>query len=143
MPARVDAIVVLGGAGNRLGLGEHLAAEGRSHVLLVSEGLPFTLPSGLCGRHSAAVTVICFNPVPGTTQGEAEYVSRLAKQRGWRSLALVTTPDQVWRAELRFRRCFSGDVYSVTTPLPAGQWPFAVAYQWASTIKAEIVNTSC
>lgn len=142
MPAHVDAIVVLGGAGNRLGLGEQLAGQGRSRVLVVSEGLP-TVPPGLCTQHARAVVVICFNPDPGTTQGEAEYVSRLAKQHGWRSLVLVTTPDQIWRAELRFRRCFSGDVYGVTTPLPASQWPFAIAYQWGSTIKAVIVNASC
>ncbi len=142
MPAHVDAIVVLGGAGSRLGLGERLAEEGRSRVLVVSEGLP-TYPPALCAQHVGAATVICFNPSPGTTQGEAEYVSRLAKQRGWRSLVLVTTPDQVWRAELRFRRCFSGDVFTVTTPLPGGQWPFAIAYEWGSTIKAEFVNTGC
>ena len=143
MPAHVDAIVILGGQGNRLGLGEQLAKQGRSHVLVVSEGLPFTLPPGLCGQHTAAETVICFAPDPWTTQGEAEYTARLAKQYGWHSLVLVTTPDQIWRAELRFRRCFSGKLYGVTTPLPAIWWPYAIPYQWLATAKAELVNTSC
>ena len=143
MPAHVDAIVVLGGQGNRLGLGEQLATQGRSRVLVVSEGLPFNLPPGLCGRHTATVTVFCFDPDPGNTQGEAEYTSRLAKQHGWHSLVLVTTPDQLWRAELRFRRCFPGKIYGITTALPASQWPYAIAYQWLAAAKAVTVNTSC
>lgn len=142
MPAHVDAIVVLGGQGDRLDFGERLANEDRSRFLVLSEGLPW-IPPGLCGHRFPVLRVICFQPEPDTTVGEAEYTARLAKQHGWRSLVLVTTPDQIWRAELRFRRCFSGRVYGVTTPLPAGQWPYAVAYQWIATAKAELVDTSC
>jgi uncharacterized SAM-binding protein YcdF (DUF218 family) len=142
MPAHVDAIVVLGGEGSRLDLGEQLAAERRAHLLVLSKGLPWIRP-GLCEQHSAALTVICFQADPATTQGEARYTARLAKQHGWRSLVLVTTPDQTWRAELRFQRCFSGDVYGVTTPLPKTQWPYAIAYQWVASVKAVVVNRSC
>jgi uncharacterized SAM-binding protein YcdF (DUF218 family) len=142
MPARVDAIVVLGGQGSRLDLGMSLAAADRSSFLLLSEGLPWIRP-GLCGEHSGSVTIICFQPVPDTTQGEAEYAARLAKQHNWHSLALVTTPDQVWRAKLRFQRCYSGTIYAATTPLPKSQWPLMIAYQWAATIKAEVVNRDC
>jgi len=87
--------------------------------------------------------VICFFPSPDTTQGEAEATSRLAKEHGWHSIVLVTTPDQTWRAELRFRHCYSGKIYGVTAPLPAYLWPVMIAYQWAATIKAEVVNRSC
>jgi uncharacterized SAM-binding protein YcdF (DUF218 family) len=141
MPAHVDAIVVLGGKGSRAALGERLAAERRADFLVLSEGA--LIPTGLCEQHTATVTVICFMPDPVTTQGEARYAARLAKQHGWRSLVLVTTPDQIWRAELRFRRCFSGKVYGITTPLPGIRWPYAIAYQWAATAKAVLVNQSC
>jgi uncharacterized SAM-binding protein YcdF (DUF218 family) len=87
--------------------------------------------------------VICFNPIPGTTQGEAEKTARLARQYGFRSIVVVTTPDQTWRTELRFGRCFSGKIYAVTTPLPMHMWPLMIAYQWAASIKAEVVNRSC
>ena len=142
MPAHVDAIVVLGGEGSRLDLGEQLAAERRAHFLVLSEGLPWIRP-GLCEQHSAALTVICFQADPATTQGEARYTTQLAEQNGWRSLVLVTTPDQIWRAALRFQRCFPGEVYSITTPLPRNRWPYAIAYQWAATAKAITVNRSC
>ncbi len=142
MPEHVDAIVVLGGQGDRLDLGERLANQNRSRFLVLSQGLPW-IPPGLCGHRFPVLRVICFQPDPDTTQGEAEYTSRLAKQYGWHSLVLVTTPDQIWRAELRFRRCFTGNVYGVTTSLPAGQWPYAVGYQWLATAKAVLAGTSC
>ena len=51
-------------------------------------------------------SVLCFQPNPDTTQGEAEGTARLAKKYGFHSIVLVTTPDQTWRAELRFRPFF-------------------------------------
>ena len=141
MPARVDAMVVPGGAGNRLGKALMLAGQGRARYLVLSQGM-FIAPN-LCGTHVRSATVICFQPTPETTQGEAEAIARFAKQYGWRSIVLVTTPDQTWRAELRFRRCYGGKIYAVTTPLPALKWPYMIAYQWAATVKAEFVNRSC
>jgi uncharacterized SAM-binding protein YcdF (DUF218 family) len=142
MPAHVDAIVVLGGQGHRLDYGLRLANENRAHYLVLSEGLPW-IPPGECGREYPTLTVLCSQPSPDTTQGEAVSIARLARQYGWHSLVLVTTPDQTFRAELRFRRCFPGAVFGVTTPLPAGQWPSAIAYQWAATSKAELINRGC
>lgn len=141
VPARVDAIVVPGGRGNRLGMALTLASQGRARYLVLSEGMP--IPPSLCGTRVGSAIVICFQPTPDTTQGEAEATARIAKQYGWRSIVLVTTPDQTWRAELRFRRCYSGKIYAVTTPLPAHMWPFKIAYQWVATVKAELVNRSC
>jgi uncharacterized SAM-binding protein YcdF (DUF218 family) len=141
MPARVDAIVVPGGPGNRLGAALTLAGQGRARYLVLSEGM--FIPPSLCGTHVGSAAVICFQPTPDTTQGEAEGTARLAKQYRWRSIVLVTTPDQIWRAELRFRRCYSGETYAVSTPLPVLKWPFMIAYQWVATVKAELVNRSC
>lgn len=141
MPARVDAIVVPGGPGNRIHAAEHLAEQDRARYLVLSQGE--YVPPDLCGAHLGIAVVICFLPSPDTTQGEAEATARLAKQYGWQSIALLTTPDQTWRAELRFRRCYSGRIYGVTTPLPPTMWPVTIIYQWAATAKAEFVNRSC
>jgi uncharacterized SAM-binding protein YcdF (DUF218 family) len=144
MPARVDAIVVLGGPGDRLGKGLELAHQGRAPALVVSEGLPQpTIPSSVCGPHGHPFKVICFQPEPGTTQGEAEFIGRVAKQYRWRSVVLVTTPDQDTRARIRFGRCFAGHIYVVTTPLPASEWAYQIAYQWAATFKAVVLQRSC
>lgn len=142
MPARVDAIVVLGGADNRLGLGLQLARERRAPYLLLSLGLPW-LPPGVCQQHVGSAQVICFRPVPDTTQGEAEGASKIARQHGWRSIVLVTTRDQVWRAHLRFERCYSGQIYGVGSAIPWYQWPYQVGYQWVGTLKAEFTERGC
>ena len=141
MPARVDAIVVLGGPGDRLGKGLELAHQGRAPVLVISEGL--LIPPHVCGPQGQALKVICFQPEPATTQGEAEFAGRLARQYRWRSMVLVTTPDQDTRARIRFGRCFDGSIYVVTTPLPASQWIYHIAYQWAASFKAVVLQRSC
>jgi uncharacterized SAM-binding protein YcdF (DUF218 family) len=143
MPARVDAIVVLGGTGNRLDLGMRLASEDRAPYLVLSLGLPW-VPPGICrGGHAGHARVICFRPSPDTTQGEAEGASRIARRRGWRSMVVVTTRDQVWRARLRFARCYSGRLYGLGAPVAWDEWPYAIAYQWLGTIKAEIAQRGC
>lgn len=142
MPARVDAIVVLGGGGDRLGLGMRLAQEDKASYLVLSRGLPW-IPPGMCAGHVGPAKVICFKPNPPTTQGEAEDASRIARNYGWTSMVLVTTEDQVWRAHLRFERCFSGEIDGVAAPIPWYSWPYAVLYQWAGTVKAEINQRGC
>ena len=142
VPARVDAIVVLGGDGDRLDHGLQLASDGRAPYLVLSLGLPW-IPPGLCQGRVGQAQVICFQPDPDTTQGEARGASQLASQYGWKSMVLVTTQDQVWRAHLRFERCYSGRIYGVASPVAWYRWPYAVLYQWAGTLKAETYQRGC
>jgi hypothetical protein len=141
MPAKVDAIVVPGGPGDRLDPALNLARGDRARYLVLSEG--DYVPPEICGTKVGTATVLCFQPDPDTTQGEAEGTARLAKEYGFHSIVLVTTPDQTWRAKLRFGRCYNGRIFAVTTPLPLHQWPYQIAYQWAATFKAEAVNRGC
>ncbi len=78
MPARVDAIVVPGGPGQRVRAAERLAAQGRTRYLVISQAQ--YVPPNLCGTHINTALVICFQPSSATTQGEAEATARLAKQ---------------------------------------------------------------
>jgi uncharacterized SAM-binding protein YcdF (DUF218 family) len=135
--------VVLGGPGNRLGTGLALARQGRAPVLVISEGLPVPVPPGLCASRGVSFRVVCFQPDPGTTQGEAEFAGRLATREHWTSVVLVTTPDQDTRARIRFGRCFTGTVYVVTTPLALSSWPYEIAYQWGAILKAEVLQRGC
>jgi hypothetical protein len=89
------------------------------------------------------VTLICFHPVPPTTQGEAEFVGRLAKKYHWRSIAVVAITPQDTRARLRVGRCFPGRIYVVTAPIRLGTWPYQIAYEWGALIKAVIMQRSC
>lgn len=140
-PARVSAIVMLAGPGDRLPVALRLAAEHRAPVLVVSRG--WMGYGGPCLPPISGVTTICFDPDPGDTRGEAEYVGRLAKRYGWTSLLLVAIRPQAVRAQLLFRRCFGGQVYVSTAPLPMGGWPYQIAYGWGALLKAEFAIRGC
>jgi hypothetical protein len=143
MPAKVNAIVVLAGPGKVQPAALDLARQHRAPYLVVSLGTP---PSGNhCPRPISGVKTICFNPVPASTQGEAEFVGRLAKRYHWRSVTVVTITSQDTRARLRVQRCFAGQVYVQTVPPnPAfTNWPYQIAYQWGALIKALVFQRGC
>jgi hypothetical protein len=141
MSARVSAIVMLDSPGNSMNIALRLARQHRASFLVVSLGTPDSGPR--CPRPISDVTVICFNPVPVTTQGEAESVGRLARQYHWHSVAVVTITPQDSRARLRVERCFAGPVYVVTTPIALTSWPYEIAYEWGALVKALVVQRGC
>jgi hypothetical protein len=143
MPARVSAIVMLNGPGDRLHTALDLARQHRAPYVVISRGSPYWGHGSVCGPAIPHVKVICFNPSPATTKGEAEFLGRLARKYHWRSVALVTITPQDTRARLRVARCFPGPVYAVTAPLPLSAWPFQIAYEWAATVKALIFERGC
>ena len=116
----------------------------RRSALLSSKGLGW-LPPGICTEHVGSATVLCFQPNPDTTQGESEGFAKLAKQHSWRSVALVTSQEQAWRAKLWFNRCYpSGQYYSVGPKLSLSMViPSGVIYESGATVKAEVFDRSC
>jgi hypothetical protein len=141
MPARVDAIVMFNGPGNRLDTAMKLAWMHRAPVLVISQSSPFWGHGSVCAPKIPGVRIICFDPNPATTRGE--FIARLAKRDHWHSIAVVTTAPQNTRARLRVRRCFNGHVYVVNAPLTTYEWPAEVAYEWAATMKALLLQPSC
>jgi uncharacterized SAM-binding protein YcdF (DUF218 family) len=119
-----DAVVVLGaasGASDRLPAALRLVKSGIADTLVV-----LTPPEdgSLC-HPGAPYEVICINPRPFTTQGEAEAVGRLAKRRSWRKLTVVTSSYHVTRARFLLSRCFHGSlvvVGSKGTGFSVGPW---------------------
>jgi len=141
MPPRVSAIVMLDGPGDPLNVALRLARQHRAPFLVVSLGTP---ESGYhCPAPIPRVRVICFNPRPATTQGEAEFFGRLARKYHWHSIAAVAIAPQDSRARLRIERCFTGPVYVVTAPIAPTSWPFQIAYEWGALIKAMVIQRSC
>ena len=140
-PARADAVVMLAGPGSRLPVALELAREHRAPVLVISRG--WMGYGGPCPPPTPGVRTICFDPDPGDTRGEAEHVVALARRYGWHSLIVVATRPQAVRAQLLLRRCFSGSVSVATAPVPAGSWPYQIAYGWGSLIKAVFFVRGC
>jgi len=140
-PAGADAIVMLAGPGSRLPVALRLAREHRAPVLVVSQG--WMGYGGPCPPPTTGVRTICFDPDPGNTRGEAEYVGALARRYGWHSLIVVATRPQAVRAQLLFGRCFGGPVHVATASLAPGDWPYQIAYGWGALIKAAILVRGC
>lgn len=141
VPAHADAVVMLAGPGDRLPVALELAREHRAPVLVVSRG--WMGYSGPCPAPTDGVRTICFDPNPGDTRGEAEYVGQLARQLGWHSLIVVATAPQAVRAQLLVGRCFSGQVNVATAPLALTAWPYQLAYGWGALVKAVALDRSC
>lgn len=140
-PATANAIVMLAGTGDRLPVALALARDHRAPVLVVSRG--WMGYGGPCPPPTPGVKTICFDPDPGTTRGEAEYVGKLASRYGWHSLIVVATRPQAVRARLMMGRCFAGTTYMVTAPLTLSSWPYQIIYGWGALFKAMFVVTSC
>ena len=141
MPARVSAIVMLAGPGNRLPVALQLAREHRAPVLVISRG--WQGYGGPCPAAIAGVRLICFDPNPGVTRGEAEFTGQLTKRYHWRSVVLVATNGQDTRARILMRRCFGGSIYVVTASVPWDNWPYEIAYGWGALVKALVVHRAC
>lgn len=140
-PSSVNAIVMLAGPGNRLPLALRLAREHRAPVLVVSQG--WMGYGGPCPAPVPGVRLMCFDPNPGDTRGEAEYVGHLAERYDWHSILVVASQPQAVRAQLLVRRCFSGQAYVVSASIPAGSWPYQLAYGWGALFKAVFLMRSC
>jgi hypothetical protein len=118
-----------------------LARAHRAPVLVISQGQHGY--GGPCPPATPGVKLICFDPDPGNTRGEAEYAGQLAKKYHWNSVVLVTTRAQDTRARILVGRCFGGSVYAVTGSLPFGSWPYQIAYEWGALFKALVLYRSC
>jgi hypothetical protein len=136
-----DAVVVLGGQEYkaRLQTADVMLKRFPGSVVVVS------IPSGIAcpPQPPGASAILCFSPNPSTTQGEARTAAKLATQYGWKSIEVVTTADQVWRARLRFSRCWSGDLTIVRSDSSIYSRLRAVPYEIAATIKAETLQRGC
>ena len=140
-PARVDAIVMLAGDGNTVGTAVQLADQHRAPMLVISTGHDgFGDP---CPPKPRGVTLICFEPNPANTRGEAEYIGKLAARYHWRSIIVVAIPPQDIRARMLIGRCFGGSIHMINGSVIWWDWPYQIAYGWGSLAKALALNRSC
>jgi uncharacterized SAM-binding protein YcdF (DUF218 family) len=142
-----DAIIVLGGEHDgREDYAVQLAREGWAPTVVMSNpyGDQDRVMRRVC-RDTDGIEVICFRPDPLTTRGEAEMMRRLADERSWSKIIVISWRYHLPRARLIFQQCFSGQPdaavmvavprryrYSVLT------WEFIFAYQWGGLAKAAI-----
>jgi uncharacterized SAM-binding protein YcdF (DUF218 family) len=126
-PAHADAVVVLSGSKRRLPPALALIRRGVAPILALSsvqKTKHWPQARALCKAHRyAGARVVCFTAVPYSTRGEARTVARLARERGWRSVVVVSSTFHLTRARILFRRCYSGHLTMVGSPSPWWRLP--------------------
>ncbi|CAM5319597.1 hypothetical protein TPAU25S_01027 [Tsukamurella paurometabola] len=127
-----DAIVVLGGNPyDRFEYGITLAERGLAPQVVLSNsvGAQDSRMQQLCDERVPDVQVTCFLPVPWTTRGEAQELRRLAQERRWDEIIVVTTTAHVERARFILERCSRAQLQM--TDFPEERTPLATVYGWA------------
>jgi len=134
---RADAVVVLFGGRGRLPVGIELVERGVAPVLVVSQGRDRRWRSpGLCDRRD--LRVLCPVADAESTRGEARLIGRLARERGWDSLVVVSSRFHLVRAGLLIRRCYDGRLAMVGSPPRVLRLPYEIAWEWAKLARAGI-----
>lgn len=141
-PARVDAIVALGGDPGqvRAQTALRLAQQGWSGHVLVSRGGFDEAP---CPKPPPGITETCFRADPLNTRGEMEFAARTAAAHHWRSLMIVPGRVQATRARLLFRRCSAIPLVVVPVSDHGIHLVWDVLYETGALAKAFVIHPSC
>lgn len=139
-PRHASVVVVLSGDKARLAPALALIRRGVAPTLALStveRTRHWRVAETLCTRRRyLAARVVCFQAVPYSTQGEARTVARLARERHWSSIVVVTSRFHVTRARMLFRRCWHGPLAVVGT----GSTWWRLPMEWASETGKLIVQ---
>ena len=138
-PAHADAVVVLAGTASRLPVGEKLVRQGYAPLLVVSLGDPPAADQ----LHACAHGAICFHARPYSTRGEAREIGRLAAQRHWKTIDVVTSKFHDFRAGILIRRCYDGKLRMIGAPQSTKHLPIDVAKESAKLVYQEIFARGC
>jgi uncharacterized SAM-binding protein YcdF (DUF218 family) len=141
-PTKVGAVVALGGDTGQLREKKaiELAQAGYAPVAVISLGGQKPVP---CPKPVPKVSIVCFRADPLDTRGEAEFVSRLAAERHWSRIIVVSERSQATRARMLFKRCTTIPLDMVPVQDPSSNLPYDVLYEWGALTKALVVNRSC
>jgi uncharacterized SAM-binding protein YcdF (DUF218 family) len=143
----VDAVVVLsGGRDSRLDPAIRLVERHVAPVLVISGAgydRKWIKARHLCAAGSKDFRVLCFNPKPYSTRGEAREIARLARRHHWERVDVVTSRYHIFRAGILVRRCFDGHVAMVGSSYPWKDAPVAWVSEWAKLAVQLTVQRSC
>jgi uncharacterized SAM-binding protein YcdF (DUF218 family) len=147
-PARADAVVVLsGGLNARLDPALALMRRRVAPVLVVSgafHGTHWKKARRLCrGAYHVRYRVLCPEPHPFSTQGEARMIARLARADGWSRVVVVTSTFHVTRARMLVRRCYDGGLWLVGTHTPWWKLPGELVSETGKLLVQLTVRRGC
>lgn len=138
-----DAVFVLSGDhGDRIAKGLELMAAGVAPTLVLDGEPDLRSVADLC-TSPRPYEIICLRPDPDSTRAEARAGAQLARERGWRRVAVVTSKEHVVRAGLLFRRCVAGEVKMVGTAPPLPTPPSAITHERLGLLAALTLHRGC
>jgi uncharacterized SAM-binding protein YcdF (DUF218 family) len=143
VPARADAIVALSGSDRPLPAAQALFASGVAPTLVVStdRSRPDKSRATLCKKPPKGV--VCIRPGQLSTFDEARLVNDLANRNHWRSIVLVSSQYQIYRATRIFERCVDAQVAGDGVDEPWWRNAIAVPLEWIKLGISETVRRRC
>jgi uncharacterized SAM-binding protein YcdF (DUF218 family) len=146
-PGRADAVVVLsGGRDTRLDPALRLMRQHVAPVLVISGAgydLQWKKARALCAGEPAPFRVLCFDPKPYSTRGEARSLARLAARHSWRTIDVVTSSYHVFRARMIIERCYHRRLRMIGASYPWTSAPVAWVSEWGKLLVQLTVQRSC
>lgn len=140
-----DAVVALAGPVRSVDAALRLVRQGVARELVLSNGYGPDDPQmkQLCASRPAGFGITCFVPDPSSTRGEARAIGRIARERGWQDVIVVTPTFHVSRARLIVGRCYRGRLRMVDADIRIGAraWAYNLAYQPAAFVKAAVLRS--
>ncbi|MFD0365468.1 YdcF family protein [Nocardia sp. GCM10030253] len=138
-PAQADAILVLGGAHDgREQLALRLANEGYAPRVLFSDPYESSPMINRICHGGYSFEVICFDPSPRTTRGEARELAELARAENWHRVIVITFTPHISRSRYILEKCWDGELLLVDPrpQLSIPRWAYNYIYQSAGYLKA-------
>jgi hypothetical protein len=125
--------------------------EGYAATLAISDPQDKDGSAALC-QEKRAYKIVCFEPDPFTTQGEARALQSLSEEYGWKTADVLTAQFHVTRARVILQRCYKGDLgmiaYRQELPLLVlpdlgrSSWAYHYMYETAAFVKVAL-NQDC
>lgn len=147
-PGQADALLVLGPPNDRIRYAEQIMTQGYAGTLVISNPASHVGDPAPC-EAQRAYKIVCFDPEPATTRGEARALRRLAAEHGWDSVQVLTVPWHFSRARIVLERCYDGRLsltpYEQSLPIfslsrPARSWAYLFTYESAALIQAALTE---
>lgn len=142
-----DAVAVHAANDARLSAALALVEQGVAPVLVVSDagdtyGRSDAEFAALCERREP-YEVICARPDPSTTIGEARMFGRLADERGWARLAVVTDRWHLARAGIAVGQCTDATVLPVAARPQARPSASHLPQEWLAAVATRTMRRAC
>lgn len=142
-----DAVVVHASGETRLDAGLELVRSRVAPVLVLSDagegyGRGGGFLESFCGREEP-FEVLCPVPEPKSTIGEARAFGKLAEQRGWERVAVVTSRGHLARARLAVDQCTDAEVLPVAADPKASVSVRKIRDEWLRAAGTATLLRAC